>query len=226
MYTRYRNPSKTPEILLLESLDIALSPDKNECLTLSVLIFRLWAIYHMNEVEKIDRIYKCKLSQLVPLRNGQEGRLLTFNPWFSVRNTLNSITKENWKSFVQQVYKQQDENYKECIAYQNKGKAPFADSFILTEPPIFIQDKQSIVSRKKQIIGDIPKAITKDLMKDEHEKCNIIGDHIFILVTDEKKRDDIDNKLKNNEVLISSENMKEVFGDILALRKLYCIERA
>ena len=36
-------------------------------------------------------------------------------------------------------------------------------------------------------------------MKDEHEKCNI-GDHIFILVTDEKKRDDTDDKLKDNEV--------------------------
>jgi len=206
-------------------LDIALSPDKNESLTLSVLIFRLWAIYHINGVEKFDGIYKCKLSELVPLRNGQEDRLLTFHPWFSVHNTLNLITKENWKSFVQQVYKQQDENYKECIAYQNKGKAPFADSFILTEPPIFIQDKQSTISRKKQITVDIPNAITKNLMKDEPEKCNI-GDHIFILVTDKKKRDDTDDKLRDNEVLISSENVKEVFGDILALRKLYCIERA
>ena len=67
IYTQYQNPSKTPEILLLESLDIALLPDKNESLTLSVLIFRLWAIYHINGVEKIDGVYKCKLSELVPL---------------------------------------------------------------------------------------------------------------------------------------------------------------
>ncbi|CAG8715856.1 2054_t:CDS:1, partial [Funneliformis caledonium] len=112
------------------------------------------------------------------------------------------------------------QHYKECIAYQNKGKALFADSFILTESPILIQDKQSITSQKRQIIGNNPNVIAKNLLKNEHTKCDI-DDHIFILVTDKKQRDNSDEKLKDNEILISYNNVKAVFREILALRKLY-----
>ncbi|CAG8688453.1 12452_t:CDS:2, partial [Funneliformis caledonium] len=184
LYSQHQNPSITLDIKLLKSLDIALSPDENKRVTLSVFVFRLWTIYHTIKNERNDGLFQCKLSRLVPLRNGQKDRVLKFHPWFS-------------KSFVNQVQNQQQQRYKECIAYQNKGKVPFADSFILTEPPILIQDKQSITSQKKQII-----------------------------VTDEIQRDNSDEKLKNNEILISFNNIKAVFREILAFRKLYCIERA
>ncbi|CAG8564013.1 5911_t:CDS:2, partial [Funneliformis mosseae] len=113
LYSQHRNPCTTPEIKLLESLDIALSPDENERVTLSVFVFRLWTIYHTTKNERNDGLFQCKLSRLVPLRNGQKDRVLKFHPWFSVRDTLDLITKENWKSFIHQVQNQQQQRYKE-----------------------------------------------------------------------------------------------------------------
>ncbi|CAG8772576.1 21232_t:CDS:2, partial [Gigaspora margarita] len=110
----------------------------------------------------------------------------------------------------------------ECIAYHNMQNAKFADSFLITEPFILIQDKQLIVSHRKVIESYSATILEKGLVEKEHNKCKNVGEHIFLFVTDSKKRND--ETYKKNEILIREEKSKDVLGDLLALRKLHCIE--
>ena len=95
-------------------------------------------------------------------------------------------------------------------------------SFLITEPFILIQDKQLIVSHRKVIEGYSATMLEKGLVEKEHNKCKNVGEHIFLFVTDSKKRND--ETYKENEILITEEESKNVFRDLLTLRKLHCIE--
>lgn len=216
----HRNLDALPPIRVLESLDNAISPDQNERLTISVLVFRLWAIYQKSIANGATDPCSCLLSQLVPLRYNQKDMSLKFLPVFTVRSTDKQINEKNWNEFVKNI----NHSIPECIAYHNLQNAKFADSFLLTEPPILIQDKQQVISRKKVIDGRSPSMLEKGLVRKEHNKCKIVGKHIFLFVTDSKKRND--ETYKENEILITEEEKKDVFGDLLALRTLHCIERA
>ena len=217
----HRNLGTLPAIKILESLDNAISSDQNERLTISVLVFRLWAIYHRSISDGVSDPCSFQLSQLVPLRRNQKDMVLKFSPVFTVNSTYKQINEKNWDKFVKNI---EGQSPPKCIAYQNLQNTPFADSFLLTKPPILIQDKQQVASRKKVIAGRSPNMLEKGLIEKEHNKCKSIGKHIFLFVTDSKKRND--ETYKENEVLITEEEKKIVFGDLLALRKLHCIERA
>ncbi|RHZ47845.1 hypothetical protein Glove_566g42 [Diversispora epigaea] len=212
-----QNNHKLPSIRILESLDNAISPNQNERLTISVLTFRLWAIYQRSISTNASNPCSCLLSQLVPLRHGQKDILLKFSPVFTVRSTNKQINGKNWNEFVSNI-----PSTPECIAYHNMQNAEFADSFLITEPFILIQDKQLIVSRRKVIEGYSATMLEKGLVEKEHNKCKNVGEHIFLFVTDSKKRND--ETYKENEILITEEESKNVFGDLLTLRKLHCIE--
>ncbi|CAG8582117.1 15472_t:CDS:10 [Acaulospora morrowiae] len=58
------------------------------------------------------------------------------------------------------------------------------------EPFILIQDKQLIVSRSKVIEGYSATMLEKGFVEKEHNKCKNVGEHIFLFVTDSKKRND------------------------------------
>ncbi|CAG8715205.1 363_t:CDS:2, partial [Funneliformis caledonium] len=93
------NTSIILQIKILDTLSNALSPDQNEHLTISVIMFRLWAIYQRAiEIGSIDP-YKCMLSQLIPLRKNQKDISLEFKPKFLVQLTNKKIDQKNWKDF-------------------------------------------------------------------------------------------------------------------------------
>ncbi|UZN99352.1 uncharacterized protein OCT59_000630 [Rhizophagus irregularis] len=212
-----RNTSVIPPIKVLDTLSNALSPDQNEHLTISVIMFRLWAIYQRLIEKGSIGLCTCKLSQLIPLRENQNDELLEFEPVFSVQSTNKKIEQKNWREFIKH-------RSSECIAYHNLQGAEFADSFVLTNPPILIQDKQLVVSRKKLMDGYQPIMLTKGLVKEEHDKCRNVGPHIFLFVTDAKKR--LDEIYEEDELVITIENKNDLFGGLLTLRILHCIERA
>lgn len=117
-------------------------------------MFRLWAIYQkLIEKGSIDPC-TCKLSQLIPLRENQEDEILEFEPVFSVQSINKKIEQKNWKEFI-------ENRSSACIVYHNLQGAKFADSFLLTNPPILIQDKQLVVRRKKLMDGYQPIMLTK-----------------------------------------------------------------
>ncbi|PKK57835.1 hypothetical protein RhiirC2_763763, partial [Rhizophagus irregularis] len=207
-----RNTSIIPPIKVLDTLSNALSPDQNEHLTISVIMFRLWAIYQRLIERGSIGSCTCMLSQLIPLRENQQDKLLEFEPVFSVQSTNKKIEQKNWKEFIKN-------RSSECIAYHNLQGAEFADSFLLTNPPILIQDKQLVVSRKKLMDGYQPIMLTKGLVKEEHDKCKNVGSHIFLFVTDAKKRPD--EIYEENEIVITIENKNDLFGGLLTLRILH-----
>ncbi|RHZ89858.1 hypothetical protein Glove_9g43 [Diversispora epigaea] len=214
----HQNYNMLSPILILESLDNVILSNQNEKLTISVLAFRLWAIYQKSVADKVTDPCSCRLSQLVPIRKGQKNILLRFLPIFTVCSTEKQITEKNWRQFVED-----NKQSTQCIAYYNLQNAKFVDSFLLSDPPILIQDKQLVTSRKKVIDSYSPIMLNKDLVKSEHDKYKNIGNHIFLFVTDFKKRDN--ETYKMNEVLITEEEKKDLFGDLLALKILHCIER-
>ncbi|CAG8666920.1 18610_t:CDS:2 [Racocetra fulgida] len=138
----------------------------------------------------------------------------------NMKRKVEQINETNWNQFIQS---HSNHSPQECIAYHNSQGASFADSLLLTDPPILIQDKQQIVSRKKIIDGKLPNMLGKGLVEKEHNKCKNIGKHIFVFVTDSKKR--MDEIYRENVIVITEEEKKGVFGDLLALRALHCIER-
>ncbi|RHZ87994.1 hypothetical protein Glove_26g179 [Diversispora epigaea] len=92
------------------------------------------------------------------------------------------------------------------IAYYNLQNDKFADSFLLTDPPILIQDKQLVTNHKKVIDNYSSIILDKDLVKYEYNKYKNIGDYIFLFITDSKKRDDETYKI--DEILITEEKKK------------------
>ncbi|CAG8576827.1 13149_t:CDS:2 [Acaulospora morrowiae] len=207
-----KNNHMLPSIRILDSLDNAISPNQNEKFTISVITFRLWAIYQKSisdDINNITNSCSCKLSELVPLRNGQKDISIKFSPVFTVRSTNKPIDEKNWDDFVNRIKTQPTP---ECIAYHNMQNAEFADSFLITEPIILIQDKQLIVSRKKGIESYSTTMLEKGLVEKEHNKCKNVGEHIFLFVTNSKKRND--ETYEENEVLITEEESNYVFGDL------------
>ena len=89
-----------PPIKVLDTLSNALSPDQNEHLTISVIMFRLWAI-HQKLIEKGSiGLCTCNLSQLIPLRENQNDVRLEFEPLFLVQSTYRKIEPKNWQDFI------------------------------------------------------------------------------------------------------------------------------
>ena len=84
--------------------------------------------------------------------------------------------------------------------------------------------KQLVVSRKKLMDGYQPIILTKGLVKEEHDKCRNVGSHIFLFVTDAKNR--LDEIYEEDEIVITIENKNDLFGGLITLRILHCIERA
>ncbi|KAF0445558.1 hypothetical protein F8M41_003109 [Gigaspora margarita] len=110
----------------------------------------------------------------------------------------------------------------ECIAYHNMQNAEFADSFLITELFILIQDKHLTISYRKVINGYLATMLKKGLVEKEHNKYKNVEEHIFLFVTNSKKHND--ETYKKNKILIIEEESKNVFEDLLVLRKLHCIE--
>lgn len=233
-----------PKIRLLDSLDNILSWEANEVVTLSVIVFRLWAIYTKSlKPEDIGKneeksLGQCKLSELFPLRQSQQDQVIKFHPVFTIGHADYQVTSAFWEIFLR------DHDRSKCIAYLNKKGASFADSFLLTDPPILIQDKQRVVSRQNVLKGNEPKIFPKGLLQEERKKCESIGSHYFVIVTDEKKRpntsssssEDVDmdpapdergtdEELQDNEIFISYDNMLGAFGEFLTIRRAFCVDR-
>ncbi|CAG8500390.1 3502_t:CDS:2 [Ambispora gerdemannii] len=141
----HRNLDALPPIRVIEFLDNVILLDQNKRLTISVLVFRLWVIYQRSIAKGAIDTCKCMLSQLVPLRLGQKDMSLKLLPVFTIRSTECRSTKTIERNLLVRLNRHRN-------AYHNLQKRPFVDSFLLTEP-IFIQNKQQVVSRKKVIAG-------------------------------------------------------------------------
>ncbi|CAG8568615.1 6571_t:CDS:2 [Funneliformis mosseae] len=126
------NPNRIAKVRLLDSLDSALSWGQAEYLTLSVIVFKLWAIHRRlvteGEIKENDEGY-CQLSELVPLRENQSDIHIRFPPWFVIRKTEHRVNKESWQSFYLNARSQStNEN-----AVESKSALMFPSYLLKTE---------------------------------------------------------------------------------------------
>lgn len=221
----YIKLNPTTRIKLLDSLDSVLSLEECEHLTLSVIVFRMWALYHRSlslgyqDQDSVEG--KCLLSQLVPLREGQPDQTITFRPWFTIKPAPYKIQSKNWGLFLHDFENQIKPEVCNCIAYHNLKGSSFADTILVTKPAIFIQEKSLLTSNRNVANNLSPSMLELGLLKRERLKCSSIPNHIFIFSTDAKKRPETDQNLQMNEVLISFENQRAVFGDLLTFRNYF-----
>src|SRR5262249_37758102 len=150
------NDNHFSKIQLLDSLDSALSWEQAERLTLSVIVFKLWGIHrrliNTGKIKEDGQGY-CYLSELVPLREDQKDILIKFKPWFVIRPPEYQVKKHGWHKFYGEAYCQLTDRVFECMAFYNCKSAPFPDTFLITDPLIFIQEKLSLISNTKVIEG-------------------------------------------------------------------------
>ena len=231
------DPKTLPIPRPLRALDNFISPDQNEELSLLVIMFRLWGFYYksiqnavkeaINNGTGIDT--RCRLGNILPIRHQQSNPFIKFMPSFGVRQTPHQINDSlTWQKFEEGYHSDLEhgpDDLEVGIAFQNLPGAQFADGIIMTDPPIFIQDKLEVQSRRKEATNYSPNILDKDLVEVEHKKVTDAydGNHIFVFVTDAHARSD--EKYKDNVVVITSETRSDFYGNILAQRKLYSIER-
>jgi len=221
------SPTNFPNFKLIGSLDHVLSPDQNESYALQILVLRLFGIYRRlfrDGITPTNGLYSCQLSDLIPvLRDGQPNPRIGFPAKFALNSAPYLINKKSWNDFDDR-----NNNFRslsDTIAIHNLQNASFADGILLTTPLIFIQSKQQVTSRQRQIQGYSGNILEKGLVKNEHKKVTDanVGEHIFVLETDAHAT--ADETYLDNEVVVTSDNRERFFGETLSQIKLFSIGR-
>nr|CAG8608022.1 2589_t:CDS:2 [Entrophospora candida] len=86
--------------------------------------------------------------------------------------------------------------------------------------PYIIDTESQLRESLHEIIGCSPNILDKGVVKSEHKKVldANVGEHVFIFIIDAQAHDD--ETYDCNEIVITSENRKDFYGDILAKMKL------
>jgi len=109
--------------------------------------------------------------------------------------------------------------------FLNGEKAPFWDSCVLTDPPIFVQDKQSLVSRERVTQGKVPSLGKWADIVSEMTKCRI-GEitpaPLFLFCTD-AALSDLPQELPDGVAVVDHGAHAAFFGPVLASRKAMCL---
>ena len=109
--------------------------------------------------------------------------------------------------------------------FLNGEKAPFWDSCVLTDPPIFVQDKQSLVSRERVTQGKLPSLGRWADVVSEMTKCRI-GEvtpaPLFLFCTDAALTD-LPQELPDGVAVVDHDAHAAFFGPVLASRKAMCL---
>jgi hypothetical protein len=230
--------SSVVQLPLVKTLTCRLSPAQNEELTLSVLALKCFCF------AKRGRIF-VSASELfgVPCAPDTQLRLpslsLTLWPVVKLRHQVTAETWEQWH--LQQVKQGDDHSHNSASAsspaaalpppprphfFLNGEKAPFWDGCVLTDPPIFVQDKQSLVSREKVAQGKLPNNAQWADVEKEALKCNLSAcahAPLFLFCCDTVIIGDRPPELLDRVVLIDRDSHISFFGSALASRKAMCL---
>jgi len=226
MYSRTQSKVAYSPLL---SIQPSMNFEENEISDLAIIMMKLQILKSHDP----DQTH-FKLSTVFPLHSNQSEQYIKFPKFFGFNRLDHQVKGKTWNDFVEGKGlfsgRIDQEKYHKIGAYLNAGSAPFADSIILTDPYIFMQNKQSVSARKDKIAGKPPASSrTLNDVQKEHNKCNINVDHIFVFITDERfimPPNDASPSLLDNEIIISSDNEKQFYGDILTRRKMFCIDHS
>jgi len=114
--------------------------------------------------------------------------------------------------------------------FLNGEKAPFWDSCVLTSPPIFMQDKQSLVARERAVQGKTAAHTKWADVEEEMRKCGVSSASssgresapVFLFCTDGTVSDR-PLELPERVIVIDRSVHAAFFGPLLASRKAMCL---
>ena len=131
------------------------------------------------------------------------------------------MTAEKWTDWLSE---QSTADVPRSRFFLNGEKAPFWDSCALTRPPIFIQDKQGVVSRQLLANGHRAQATKWTEVETELTKCKVAGSEqpLFLFCTDAAILDR-PSPLPDGVILVDHCAQAALFGPLLASRKAMCL---
>lgn len=199
-------------IPFLKDIKSYYSSEESENNSLHIVMAKLWGLVQKYELKPDeDDLYTIWLSQLFPLRGSQADITIKFRPQFKIMNAPHRIDTSNYKTYEESTLDT------ECIAFLNAKGASFADAVIFSRPRIGIQEKQSVVAKKRNLNGQAPASFSDSSF--QKERAKFPKDDIFVLITDEE----IGAKnLGPLDVLIGCDDFAQFAGPLIALRKLNC----
>jgi hypothetical protein len=206
-------PYLIPTIPILHALEFRLSPSENEQLALSILILRIQALLQrFPNPERILLLRDIFPRNLILFDGYEEVKIPKVKSYDSGK-LANRIVPKNYGEFLEMKRKEQDK-----IGFMNGSQAPCFDSIIISDPPIVIQNKQSLIARSKAAEG-LTVATTEEeeeeLITEEVQKCHLSG-AILVYITDEI----VENKLEfiNNRqiIIIDHRSLPDFYGNEFA----------
>lgn len=185
-------------------------------------MFRLWAYHQISGNYILNQdTYAIRRSLLFPLRHSQDHDFdIKYRPNFEVKQSAKQITSENFL-----VLQQQTQQTNGPIAFLNRPFASYGVAVIFTEPPIVLQEKQSILSRTNILLGRRPSSIGASVLNIERAKINN-DKALFVMITDERERTQTQMSLGALDILIcwdepGTETLYAKFaGKFLSLRRI------
>lgn len=203
-------------------MDSYISSEECELSSLCIVMFRLWAYHQISGNYLLNQeSYGIRRSLLFPLRHFQDHDFeIQYRPNFEIRQSAKQINNENFVGLQQQTQQQNGP-----IAFLNRPGASYGDAVIFTEPPIVLQEKQSILSRSNILEGKKPNLIGASVFNIERAKINN-DQALFVMITDERERIETQMLLGGRDILIcwdepGSETLYAKFaGKFLSLRRI------
>ena len=157
-------------------------------------MIKLWGLTQKNcLIPDGSGLCTVMLSELFPLREEQPDIEIKFRADFTIMDAGQRIDLDNFKEFQKKA---------RSIAFLNAKGATFTDAVIFCTPMVGIQEKQSVVSKKRIVGGLQPSSFDNKSFLAERAKFPAAG--IFVLISDDYK------------------NFTEFAGPLIALRNLYC----
>ena len=198
--------------MLLRHFDVPLSSDENERNTLAILLLKCNGLRTLGKEITVDKLLPGYAPNL-PWR----ATPLEFDNRY-LRQMENQITLNTWHHFERQMQRGDDG------FFVNAKGAPFSDALIIpkkAENVILIQEKQVEVAKKKARNNTTVPRFGYDLVKEEHEKCDVKTPHLFIIVSDKEFKATDRDQIQSNEVVLPRTEHDKALGPLLALLRLH-----
>ena len=204
------------QLPLVKTLTCRLSPAQNEELTMSVLALKCFCLVKMGQQTVTAAMLFGASAGELPVRLPS----LPATQWPVVK-LRHQVTPAKWVHWSQD---QAASPIPRSGFFLNGEKAPFWDGYALTSPPVFVQDKQGLVSREKVAKGTAPEKTKWAEVEAEWDKCKVSDpmQPLFLFCTDAIVTGR-PSPLPSGVIVVDQYTQADFFGPLLASRKAMCL---
>jgi hypothetical protein len=203
-----------PIMPILATMKFSLSPDDYEALAIATITIKIQTLMKMKNVKRIqfEELFDGQVS--VPQRFPKELEINVpvgeDNSFFKLVFLEHKIdTQDRWDAFLG------GEDAKHHLSFLNAGQASSWDSCILSNPPLFLQNKQSTRARSQEQLGRIIHTTTSSTYQPEIDKCIPDLNGVLLIITD-KLLEPLPPDVSENVLLLDVSTRKALFGEYIA----------